>query len=233
MDRYPPRRTPDSQSGHFQNLIKTFNLVDVCRFIFPGKLLFTFKIKNVEKCIMSRIDHLFVSPLFKILSYEQLICEHSDHECIVGHMQFECSMVFGKSVWRNNTKLYASDGFLEKFESFWDQSKNKRKSLYFGNLNKWWLETKYEFRRFLSCIGKSTSTTEQRELYMMKHTLDTLLKIMTTHPSNKTCVKNYFDYKKKLNKVRINKSDSDSEFQTIRDHKRKSLEAKCREMLFW
>ena len=207
LDRYPPRKSADPQAGLFQNLVQTFNLVDLCRFVFPSKKLYTFRTKSNEKCIMSRIDHVLVSPLFKICSFHQNICEHSDHECIVGHVQFESTMLFGKSLWRNNTKLYASDQFLEKFENFWEQSKITRKSQYYGNLNKWWLEFKHDLRRMLSSLGKSTSNAEQREMNMMKHTLDTLLQLMTNFPNNKSCVKNYFDYKKKLSskQLEINK----------------------------
>ena len=57
------------------------------------------------------------------------------------------------------------------------------------NINKWWLEAKYDIKRMLKSYGKTASISERREINMMKHTLDTLLKIMTDHPKNKTCVK--------------------------------------------
>ena len=204
VDRFPPRRVADTHSGLFKNVVQTFNLVDVCRSVYPDKLLFTFKISQNDSCVMSRIDRLLVSKHFRILKYEQNVCEYSDHECITAHFQFESQMVLGKSFWRNNTKLFATEGFEDKFKNFWEQLKNKKRALYNGNLSKWWLEMKYDLRRMLTSLGKSNSVFENREINMMKHTLDTLLQVMTNHPNNKSCVKQYFDYKKKLSSKQLN-----------------------------
>ena len=49
-------------------------------------------------------------------------------------------------------------------------------------------------------LGRTTSTHERREVNMMRNTLDTLLKVMTQNTGNKSCIKQYFDYKAKLSK---------------------------------
>ena len=199
-DRYPPKSSCDSHSGLLQNVFDTFNLIDSCRFLYPSKLTFTYKTINNGEVIMSRIDRLLVSKHFKIVAYNQVDCELSDHEIVSTHLQYQCKLVFGKLPWRNNTKVFESDNFLENFKEFWENLKKKKRSLLYGNIKKWWLEAKYDIKRMLMTLGRTTSTHERREVNMMRNTLDTLLKVMTQNTGNKSCIKQYFDYKAKLSK---------------------------------
>ena len=118
IDRWPRRSSQDTHSNQLKKVYETFNLIDVCRLFNPSQPMFTFKRKYNESITMSRIDKLFVSKHFEIQSYEQFDCEFSDHEIIVVQLQYQSKMVFGKSPWRNNTKLYKTDSFLENFKSF-------------------------------------------------------------------------------------------------------------------
>ena len=120
---------------------------------------------------MRRIDRLLVSKHFRILSFQQSACEHSDHDCITAQLHFESSIVVGKSFWRNNIKLYSAENFVDQFKEFWEETKKKKLSLYYGNLNKWWLEMKYDLKRMLRAFGRTHSTYENREINMMRHTL--------------------------------------------------------------
>ena len=206
FDRFPPKRTNDTHSGHLENVLKTFNLIDTCRLLYPTKFLFTYKTTNNGECVMSRIDKVLVSKHFKIVSYDQTDCEFSDHVMVSSHLQYQCKLVFGKTPWRNNTKLYKSENFIDKFKEFWEKLKTKKRALYYGNINQWWLEAKYDIKRMLTSLGKSTCIQERREVNMMKHTLDVILNIMTQHPENKSCVKQYFDYKNKLSSKQLKMS---------------------------
>ena len=203
IDRYPPKSANDAHSGIFKTVIETFNLEDTCRFVYPTNLFFTFKTKNGGDIIMSRIDKIFAAKHFKIVSYNQSDCEFSDHELVSTHLQYQGKMVFGQRPWRNNTKFYKTGDFLEKFQERWEQLKVKKRALYYGNINKWWLEAKYDIKRMLMSYSKTANIFERREINMMRNTLDTLLKIMTDHPENKTCVKQYFDYKNKLSSKQL------------------------------
>ena len=131
---------------------------------------------------MSRIDKIFAGKHFTIVSYNQKECELSDHELVSTHLQYQGKMVFGQRPWRNNTKYYKTDDFLEKFTIRWEQLKVKKRSMYYGNINKWWLEAKYDIKRMLMSYGKEASIQERREINMMRHTLDTLLEIYDQAP---------------------------------------------------
>ena len=115
--------------------------------------------------------------------------------------------------------FFSSNNFVEKFKHFWENLKVTKWFLYSRNIKKWWVEAKYEIKRFLSKMGKSNSVFERRDTNMMKHTLDVLLNIMTQYPENKSCVKQYFDYKQKVNakqmklaKEKILKQNADKYF---------------------
>ena len=203
FDRYPPKSVNDAHSSVFKTLVETFNLNDTCRVLYPSKLLFTFKTKKGDDLTMSRIDKIFAGKYFTIVSYNQKECEFSDHELVYTHLQYQGKMVFGQRPWRNNTKYYKTSDFLEKFKVRWEELKVQKRSLYYGNINKWWLEAKYDIKRMLMSYGKEANVHERHAMNMMRHTLDTLLKIMTEYPDNKTCVKQYFEYKNKLSSKQL------------------------------
>ena len=219
FDRFPPKSSSDSHSSLLDDVFRTFNLIDSCRVFYPCQPKFTFKTIIDGECVMSRIDRLLVSKHFKIMAYNQVDCELSDHEMVFTHLQYQSKMVFGKTPWRNNTKIFGVDSFLDKFKEFWEDLKIKKRALLCGNINKWWLEVKYDIKRWLMTMGKTVSTQERREINMMRNTLDTLLSVMTQFPDNRSCVKQYFDYKSKLSskllklsKEKILKQNADKYF---------------------
>ena len=219
FDRYPPKSCHDTHSNQLENVTETFNVIDVCRHVYPNRFLFTYKTTINGDVVMSRIDKILVSKHFKIMDYNQSDCEFSDHAIISTHLQYQCKMVFGKTPWRNNTKVFQSENFLDKFKELWENLKVKKRSLLYGNINKWWLEAKYDVKKMLISLGKSICTKERREINMMRNTLDVLLTVMTQYPGNKSCVKQYFDYKHKLSakqlkmaKEKILKQNADKYF---------------------
>ena len=198
IDRWPAKSTQDTHTGFLKKVVETFNLVDSCRFIHPNQPMYTYKRQNKGSCSMSRIDRLLVSKHFDIMAFDKHDCELSDHELISVQVQFQSKMVFGKRPWRNNTKLFKSDSFLDNFESFWTNLKVKKCALFYGNINKWWNEAKYDTKRKLMTLGKSFSLYERREIDMMKNTLNFLLEMLNLNPNNKMHIKQYFEYKKSL-----------------------------------
>ena len=171
IDRWPRRSGRDTHSNELDKVLDTFNLVDVCRFFNPNQPMYTFKRKKNEGCVMSRIDKFFVSKHFELVEYNQVDWEFSDHEIINIQIQYQSKVVFGKMPWRNNTKHFKSENFLENFKKFWDELKLKKRAMYYGNINKWWNEAKYDVKRMLMNLGKSINMYEKREINMMRNTL--------------------------------------------------------------
>ena len=198
IDRWPKRSVQDTYSGQLNNVLDTFNLVDSCRFLIPNKPVFTFKRKYNDSVVMSRIDKLLVSKHFEIMGYSQYDCDLSDHEIIASEVQYQSKMVFGQRPWRNDVKMFQSDNFLDNFKSFWNNIKIKKRAMFYGNIAKWWNEAKYDVKRMLMTLEKSTKLYEKREISMMKNTLSFLLELLTLNPDSKIHVRNYFEYKKKL-----------------------------------
>ena len=198
IDRWPPMDTQDAHSNHLDNVIQTFNLIDVCRVFHPNQAKYTFKRKHLQNCVMSRIDRILVSKDFQLVSYDQVDCVQSDHELIHTQLQFQSEVKRGKGVWKNNTKIYKNEKFYEDFEKFWDNLKVKKRAMYYNNLKKWWVEVKYEIKMWLIEMGKRTALLERREMNMMRGNLDSLLQRLTQNPTNKSYTKEYFDFKKKV-----------------------------------
>ena len=90
------------------------------------------------------------------------------------------------------------DSFFAKFALLFSSLKTTKRALYFRNFNKWWNVFKYELKVMLIKFGKENSTSERRDMGMMKHTLDQFHQAMSVFPENKQMVKQYFEYKKKI-----------------------------------
>ena len=121
----------------------------------PSKPRYTFKRKYDDSVVMSRIDKMLVSKRFEFVSYDQIDFEFSDHEIIDIQIQYQSKMVFGKTPWRNNIKLFKSEKFLDNFKEFWDGLKTKKRVMFYGNIKKWWNEVKYDIKLMLMTLGKS------------------------------------------------------------------------------
>ena len=207
IDRWPPKATQDTHSGHLNDVIQTFNLTDVCTVLYPNQSKYTFKRKRLQDCTMSRIDRLLVSKHFRILSYEQSDCVQSDHEIIYTQVQLQSTVFRGRGVWKNNAKLYKKEDFPTDFKKLWELMKKKKKAMFYGNLKKWWNEAKYDIKMWLMNLSKNSATFERREVEQMKGNLDFLLQRFVQCPNNRSYSKEYFDFKKKLYSklLRVNK----------------------------
>ena len=84
LDRYPLHFSPDYGTSRFLDIVRTFDLVDTCRYLFPNGLFFTYKGSGCK----SRIDKIIVSSSFVIKEYEQLETSFSDHELICASLVF-------------------------------------------------------------------------------------------------------------------------------------------------
>ena len=204
IDRWPPSATNDSHSHVLERAIDTFNLRDSCRVIYPDKKLYTYKKGSDGNLSMSRIDKLLISKHFNIIDYFQEDYIPSDHEIIVTQLQHQSVLVFGRSPWRNNTKYFKYDNFLEKFKILWNNLKTSKSYLYYGNFNKWWNKVKYDVKVMLINFGKDSSRADKRNIGMMKHSLSQIQKAMVDYPWNKIIVKQYFEYKNKIRIKQIN-----------------------------
>ena len=76
LDRLPSTNVHDYCSSHLHELIDFFDFVDVCRYIYPNKKIYTFRGPTNR----SRIDKVLVSPILNIQGYKQLDLLHSDHD---------------------------------------------------------------------------------------------------------------------------------------------------------
>ena len=200
IDRWPPKPVNDSHSHVLERVLETFNLEDCCRVLYPDKKWYTYKQVRSGECSMSRIDKILSSKHFKRVAYSQEDGVDSDHEIIMAQLQYQSIAVFGKGLWRNNTKYYKGENFLEDFKMFWNNLKATKSPKYYGNFNKWWNECKYDTKVMLIQLGKKNSQSTRREIGMMKNSLDQVRRAMTQYPWNKIIVKQYFEYK---NKIRI------------------------------
>ena len=122
LDRFPPRTVRDTHSKDLKQLIDMFDLMDVCRNIYPCKKLFSFH----RSTSRSRIDHFFISKSCVTKNYVHDDFAFSDHDVISCDISLENSCFNrGKGYWRNSTKIYESDDFLDKFKVFWAKQKWK------------------------------------------------------------------------------------------------------------
>ena len=108
LDRFPTRVSNDTHINDLFLLINTFNLVDICRKMFPNKPLFSFR-RGLSK---SRIDHFYVSKNLNVESYFHEDFPTSDHDIITIKVLYSSTSISrGKGYWKNKTKIYESEHF--------------------------------------------------------------------------------------------------------------------------
>ena len=197
VDRYPPRTVKDTCCGDFKQLITTFDLKDVCRELFPCKKLFSFH-RGTSR---SRIDHIFVSKSLIFENYVHNDFSFSDHDIISCDLSLEdFSFVKGKGYWRNSTKIYESDDFVDKFKIFWAKNVMQNNKRYTGS---WWVETKFQIKKFLITLTKQNFEEKNDEIIGLKMSLERKKFLASLNPNSKIVSKNYEDCKKRLAKKQI------------------------------
>ena len=166
LDRFPAQKTKDPYSYNLSQLIKTFDLKDVFRELFPSKRVFTFK-RGTSK---SRIDRAYVSSNVIVTKYEQEIFSLSDHDLIKVDVIFQNNETKGRGIWKNKSKMYAEEDFGEKFENFWEYHlKNSKKEV---NDIGWWLVTKKKIKKFLTEFEEIKKNGDEIEIRNLKISLE-------------------------------------------------------------
>ena len=198
IDRLPAKTTQDYCSNYIQELTDYFSLIDVCRALHPNGRFYTWR--GPKSC--SRIDRVLVSSIFSVLFYEQIDMLVTDHDLVIGHLQYTSHFKWGKGKWKNNCSLYDTDGFMEELKDFW--CKESFEVCKRSNLLKWWANTKYQFKIFAIKRGRELSQVKRRLSQMERCGLENINNAILQDPENKTLHKKYNDLKKKLANKKLN-----------------------------
>ena len=197
LDRFSPRTVRDTHSKELEQLITTFDLMDVCRNVYPCRKLFSFH----RSTSRSRIDHFFISKSCITKNYVHDDFALSDHDVISCDILIDNSCFNrGKGYWRNSTKIYESDDFLDKFKVFWAKNVMQNKKRFTGS---WWVETKFQIKKFLITISKQNLGDKNDEINGLKMNLERKKFLASLNPNSKIVNKNYEECKKQLAKKQI------------------------------
>ena len=197
LDRYPLHFSPDYGTSRFLDIVRTFDLVDTCRYLFPNGLFFTYKGSGCK----SRIDKIIVSSSFVIKEYEQLETSFSDHELIYASLVFDSQQRTGPGVWRNNTKYYSDDKFIKMIKM--NFAVHSRCVTKLHNLQQWWWDFKYSLKRMSISHAKQKSILEKRETQMRDQGLNNLTLLLNQNPSSTILFKQYCTLKKDILKQKV------------------------------
>ena len=197
MDRYPPQNSRDTFSPELLQLVNTFDLEDVCRKFFPNQSIFTFR-RGKSK---SRIDFFYCSKNCMVSDYQQTDFAHSDHDILSMSIKNQNTFLKGKGFWRNRTKIYASENFIKKFKVCWERILKTNWKRFTGS---WWVETKFQIKKFLIKLNSETDDDQNEEIQNLKINLERKRFLTTIFPSSEIANKNYFECKKELAKKQIN-----------------------------
>ena len=198
VDRLPPKNNHDYCYKQLDDLLTYFSFADTCRTIYPNGKYFTFRGPDSR----SRIDKILVSKSLDVIGYEQLDLLVSDHDLLIAHIQYKSLICWGKSRWKNNCSLYENADFLQDFEIFWTIEAQDISRV--TNPNKWWLNTKYQFK--LSCIkkGKENSTLRERGIQIAEAGLQSISDAIVRDPRDHSLFRKYDRAKKELATQQIN-----------------------------
>ena len=185
LDRFPERFVQDQGGKEFLEILETFDLRDACRVMYSTEKIFTFK-RAFSK---SRIDKILVSSMVKVVGYEQEDTGFSDHEIIWTTIEYKPNQVLGPGVWRNNTKYYAEKEFITIFKELWvkHQYSYERKK----NLQVWWVNFKYIFRRSSIKYAKEKALQRKRDTQMRQNGLQNLSLLLCQNPTSKVLLRQY------------------------------------------
>jgi len=107
----------------------------------------------------------------------------------------------GKGFWRNRTKLYACDDFIDKFKEYWAFILRRINKRYTGS---WWLEAKSYFKSFLIRLNKEQFTEENDEIKNLLIALERKKFLASLNPTSEILNENYYRSKKELAQKQIN-----------------------------
>ena len=126
----------------------------------------------------------------------------SDHDIISMKLVLSKNnlIIRGKGYWKNRTKLYESEHFLDKFRKFWAENLRDNSRNAIGS---WWVETKFQIKRFLIKMNNEILASKQEEIKNAKLLLEREKFLTSLHPNNSTINRNYFKYKEDLAKKQI------------------------------
>ena len=114
----------------------------------------------------SRIDKISVSSEFVVDTYQQDETSFSDHLLISTALKYSPSQNLGPGVWRNNTKYYQDEDFVQQFKHFWEVYNYKNRYEKHNNLQKWWQNFKYFFKLKSIRFAKEKVLNQKREAQM-------------------------------------------------------------------
>ena len=198
IDRLPSTNINDYCHNHLSELIEYFNFTDVCRHLYPNEKVYTFRGPTSR----SRIDKVLISPLLHALSYDQVDMLVTDHDLVIARIQYRSVLAWGKRRWRNNCSLYNEEGFLYDFKQFW--IKESQGFCRIRNPNKWWVNTKYQFKLDSIKRGIAFSAIKKRKSQLVENGLVDITKEIISDPGNKSLYKKYDAIKKDLANQQIN-----------------------------
>lgn len=195
-DRFPPKHTKDQCWNDLDNLIKTFDLIDACRELYPTEKFFSFR-RGLSK---SRIDRVYTSHDCTIKEYKQYDFPFSDHDIVAIDIENQNLHSKGRGYWRNSAKVYEYDDFLENFKDFWSKNVMLIKKRFTGA---WWVECKFQIKRFLIKYNKKKMESKDSEIKNLKIALERKKFLASLNPTSQLLMKNYDDCKKDLAKRQI------------------------------
>ena len=210
LDRHSTNLASDHGTTEFFDILNTFDLKDTCRTIHPNKKFFTYR-RGESK---SRIDKICVSEDCTIQTYYQEDICFSDHELVIAKICYTSHYKNGRGVWRNNTKYYSDPDFVQKFEEFFENSKNVQM---YHNLPKWWSTFKYKFRSYFINYSKQKCLFEKRDRQMKNQGFHNLIQLLNQNPSSVHLNNEYTKLKKQIVNDKI-KDIKEKIFQKDADH---------------
>ena len=197
LDRFPSRLTHDHGRKEYLDLIRTFDLKDNCRSLYPSEKYFTFRIGSSK----SRIDKICTSSQLSVCEYYQQNSCFSNHELICSKISYWSSLNWGRGVWKNNTKLYRDEDLTQALILLWESNKNLP-SLH-NNLPKWWAEVKYKIKLKFIEFSKYKVVLQKRAAQMQDQGLYNITLALNNRPYDKKLVKEYNTAKEHVVKTRI------------------------------
>ena len=189
LDRYPPRLTGDRGRSEFLDIMASFDLKDTCRVLYPDAYCFTFRCGERQ----SRIDKISVSTGFSVREYAHEVTGHSDHDLIKSCIAFESFYEKGPGIWKNNTKYYGDESFLNKFREFWDELVNGQTSRFAYARSKinWWMDFKYKFKLFYIKLSREKLVFERRHDQILESGVQIAVDALGQNPGSTVLINNY------------------------------------------
>ena len=210
LDRYPTMIDGDFGRSEILDILNVFDLKDTCRAIYPNSIIYSYR-RGTSR---SRIDKICVSSGFNVQSYCQENTGFSDHELIKSSILFESLSERGPGIWKNNTKYYKEDSFLETFQTFWNECVNLGPD-HDKNIVNWWMGFKYKFKLFYIQYCRDQLMFQNRHVHILESGLDDAVQALNHNPNSKALVNNYnkikkdlVDFKIKNMKEKLFKSDA-------------------------